>query len=340
MAHTAVGFKGTVRQDAEARRLGRLGPPFTVAGAGDWAVTPATGDRMVSIAAGSGQAGGVTDTTNAAELMQLPANTADKERFDLIVNRFRWTDPVTLPAFTYITGVPGAGVPNAAGLTRILGSQYDGVLSVVRVAPGQGALSGNDCFDLRVRGGEVGPLITGAEERYLELLDRATSGDIYFSKTDRTWIRRASGAWRPTTSVCTLRQTTAQGIDAVYRPMNFQDEDVDTDGAHNTTTPTRWTAPWDDWWQMSGTAAFEANDAAGTRAARFNLDGIEKPVRGSVVRVPADRGQPVLVAMPTISLYLLKGQFVDLVLNQDSGQAMQTLVNADAHCMMSVRLAR
>lgn len=144
VSHTAVGFKGTVRQDGEARRMARLGPRFVVDSADDWAVTATSADRTVSIAPGSGQACGVTDTTTAAESLQLPVNSSGQTRYDLIVNRFLWTDPVTDPVFTYVLGIPGAGVPNVAGLTQIPGTQYDGVLAVARVASGQGALTGND----------------------------------------------------------------------------------------------------------------------------------------------------------------------------------------------------
>lgn len=153
VTHTAVGFKGTVRQDAEARRMARLGPRFTVASAADWSITPTSADRTVSIAAGSGQACGVIDTTITAETLQLPANTSGQTRYDLIINRFKWTDPVTDPIFTYVLGTPGAGVPNADGLIRTPGTQYDGLLAVARVASGQGALSGNDVFDYRLWGG-------------------------------------------------------------------------------------------------------------------------------------------------------------------------------------------
>jgi hypothetical protein len=171
MVHTAVGFKGTVRQDAEARRFARAAPRFTVDGPSVWAVTATAGDRVVSISAGRGQACGVEDSTNTAESLQLPANTGSQVRYDLIVNRFTWTDPVTLPGFAYVLGVPGAGVPNRDSLTRTPGVYYDGVLAVVRVAPGQGALSPNDVFRVQAWSGSLGTLVTNAPPSYLSLVD-------------------------------------------------------------------------------------------------------------------------------------------------------------------------
>jgi hypothetical protein len=199
VTHTTVGFKGTVGQSEEAQRLARLGPRFTVGSATDWLLSASSGDRTVTIAPGSGQACGVQDRTVAADTLQLPANNATSERFDLIVARFLWTDPVTPVAFAFVQGTAGAGAPPVAGLVRTPGSQYDGVLGVVRVAPGQGTLTANDVFNLGLTG-TSGALNGGpAAARYLNALDTADGDQLWLPPTTvlpERLIGRSRGTWR------------------------------------------------------------------------------------------------------------------------------------------------
>jgi hypothetical protein len=158
VVHTTVGFKGTVDQAGEARRMARLGPRGTVADATAWKVAAAAGDRTVTVAVGSGQACGVHDTTTAVDtLPALPANgtSSTATRWDLIVARWKWTDPVTPVEFLSLAGIAGASGPDLTKLVRTPGTQYDLVLAVVRVAGGQGTLTPNDVFDVRVWGNDV-----------------------------------------------------------------------------------------------------------------------------------------------------------------------------------------
>lgn len=160
MTHTPVGFTGSVDQVGEAKRMSRLGPRFTVASANDWKLELTTADRTVRIKAGSGQACGVTDTTDADETKQFDPNTGGTDRYDLLVARWTWANPVVVPTFEIIKGTPGAGVPDVASLVRQPGTRYDGVLGVLRVRPGVGAFAANDLFDVRMWGGETGPLVS------------------------------------------------------------------------------------------------------------------------------------------------------------------------------------
>lgn len=178
MAISSLGFKGTVGQSEDARRWGRVAPRFTVGSSTDLVVTNAAGDRTVSVSAGSAEAGAVLATSDAPVSVQLPANGAATARYDLIVFRYKWTDPITQPVFTYIAGVDGATGPNVAALIRTLGTQYDGVLAVVRVGPGQGTLTANDIFDARAWGGVAGPLLTSAPSAYQPLIDAAAGSEL------------------------------------------------------------------------------------------------------------------------------------------------------------------
>ncbi|MEI4273932.1 hypothetical protein TEK04_19600 [Klenkia sp. LSe6-5] len=171
--HTTVGFKGSTNQIGEAKRLAKLGPRATVADAAAWKVSHAAGDRTVTVAAGSGQACGVDDTTVAVDTIgPFPPNgtASTATRWDMVVARWKWTDPVTPVEFVHIAGVPGAAGPDLTKLVRNPGTQMDMVIGVVRVAGGQGALSANDIFDPRVWAGTAGPL-QASPGAYLAAID-------------------------------------------------------------------------------------------------------------------------------------------------------------------------
>jgi len=193
---SSIGFKGTVGQSEDARRWGRMGPRFTVGGTADLKVSPAAGDRTVNIAAGSAQAGAVVAISDAVSTVSLPANgtATSGARYDLIVFRYKWTDPITQPVFTYIQGTPGGGVPSGVSVARALGTQYDGVLAIVKVAGGQGALTANDIFDVRVWGG-AGALITGASDGNLSFLDLDDGVSVLGNSSQRLW-RKLAGSWK------------------------------------------------------------------------------------------------------------------------------------------------
>lgn len=195
MVHTAIGFAGTVDQIGEAKRFAGIGARFVVASATDMAVTPTAGDRTVSIAAGSSQACGVIDNANAAELLQLPANSSGSTRYDLVYDKFLWTNPVTLPSYGSVQGTAGAGVPNTDALTRTPGTRVDGLLAMVRVASGQGTLTGNDIFDLRTWAVGGGELVTAAGEANLQYLDLDDGSTVMVASTGRVW-RKIAGSWK------------------------------------------------------------------------------------------------------------------------------------------------
>lgn len=192
MVHTAIGFKGTVDQVGEAKRMSLLGPRFRVASATDWALSVQATDRTVRVAAGAGEACGVTDTTNAAEDIQFPANTGGSDRFDLLVSRFVWTDPITLPAFTVLTGTVGAGGPDLTKLVRNPGTQYDAVLGVVRVQPGVGAFAPTDLFSLVPAGGVSGPLVI-PQTAHMVAVDGAAGVELVTSASSMVTLWRHNG---------------------------------------------------------------------------------------------------------------------------------------------------
>lgn len=195
MSHSSIGFKGTVDQVAEAKRMALLGPRFRVPSTADWALSLPSLTRTVRVSTGSGEACGVRDTTNAAEDIAFAANGAGSDRYDLLVNRFLWTDPVTQPAFAVVQGVAGAGAPNIAGLIRTPGTQYDAVLAAVKVRPGvTGPFVGTDLFNLTPGGGVGGPFVV-PQASFISAVDGELGNELLVTATGRRY-RHDGTTWQ------------------------------------------------------------------------------------------------------------------------------------------------
>lgn len=194
MAHAPKGFTGTVDQSAEAVRFAMAAAPFRVKSSSDWPISVVGGvDRTLRIGTGVAQACGVTDTTNAAEDIQFPANSSGATRYDALVARFDWTS--TAVTFGYVTG--GATPPalqlttpvDNAKINRIPGTRYDALLAVVPVTSGVGTFptSGAGAFvDCRPWGGIAGPLVIPTSS-YRDRVDVPLGGQLFTDDTDKLY---------------------------------------------------------------------------------------------------------------------------------------------------------
>lgn len=130
---------------------------------------------------------------------------------------------------------------------------------------------------------------------------------------------------------CNLRRTTTQSIATAGAgtAVSFDTEDVDTDmdgvGGHSTVTnPSRFTARYPGWYQVSGGAGW-VNNATGKRAAWLSKNGTS--INGSEQIGPASGTGATTVATRTIEVQLATGDYIELIVFQDSGGALNTSAN-------------
>lgn len=183
MAHTSVGFKGSVDQVAWSKLMANAAPRFSVVTDDSWTPTAVTtADRTVRVSAGAALGSGVQDSTDSFEDVQFDPNGTSSDRFDLLVATWIWTTSGGSVSFGFIKGTAGAGVPTASALTRTPGVRYDGVIAVVRVRPSVGAFSSADVADARVIGGNAGALVSIAGQ-HIGLVDLPAGGILRLPAT-------------------------------------------------------------------------------------------------------------------------------------------------------------
>lgn len=164
-------------QDYWARAQEAVLPRFAVADSAAWKPTPSTvSSRTVLIASGGGWTCGVWDQTSATETFTLDANTGNVDRWDFIVSRAIWGTTKTR-AFAVIKGgslppsINSSSAVLADSVNRLPGTQYDGLVAMVRVQPGVNLLAASDVIDLRVwsNGSGVLSAATVNNQGYLDL---------------------------------------------------------------------------------------------------------------------------------------------------------------------------
>lgn len=136
-----------------------------------------------------------------------------------------------------------------------------------------------------------------------------------------------------------LRQTTVQSIpSATFTTINFDSEDIDTDSGHsNVTNNSRYTAPIDGYYELSGCITFAAG--TGFRATRWARNATVIP--GSQVDGTAAAGAEWPVMARTVKVFLTAGDYVQIQVYQDSGGgALNTGVGSDTQSTMTVTYLR
>lgn len=138
----SVGYDGSISEtDWSAWLAPYLGSPPMVVRAPDFRVTPATGNLSVQVAPGTAHGWGITDTSDAAETIQLdPAPTG--VRYDAIVLRRDWGGTSTTPTgsptggSTSIGWVKGGAAQAVPALTTTGGTLTEQPLALVKVTAG------------------------------------------------------------------------------------------------------------------------------------------------------------------------------------------------------------
>lgn len=136
-----------------------------------------------------------------------------------------------------------------------------------------------------------------------------------------------------------LYQATAQSIpNNTATPCTFDGAVVDDYGGHSTVTnPSRYTAPRAGWYSFGGLGAFQAN-TAGVRACALRLDGTTYQY-GSQQILPTIgvSGINTNVALPVTEVFMNVGDYVELMLTQTSGAALNTIVSLPNESALVVR---
>lgn len=96
---------------------------------GSWAVTPSGSGRNLTIAAGSGQGGGVTVITTVAETRNCAALATGTVRYDSLVLRHDWSSKTS--DFIVIQGNSSLGL--AGSVVRTPGTTYDIPIAILQV---------------------------------------------------------------------------------------------------------------------------------------------------------------------------------------------------------------
>lgn len=150
MVQSVAGFYGTVTEVQEAQRFALAVARAIVDTPASFKPTP-QGARSLSIAAGSMLCNGVLFIESAAQVIQLPTNTAAGVRLDVVGLRFTWNGASSMVELFSKQGT--AGSTTRPTLTRNPGSVYEFPIAVVRVRQNVGTIAAADVLDVRVWGG-------------------------------------------------------------------------------------------------------------------------------------------------------------------------------------------
>lgn len=140
--------------------------------------------------------------------------------------------------------------------------------------------------------------------------------------------------------VCELRQTSAQSIanSSTTVAVTFDTEDIDTDGGHSTSSNTsRYTAQRAGRFQISGLLTFAAVNTTGKRSGWWGVNGTQVP--GSQVDLVPSSSIGTCIVLPTMTVLLSVGDYVEMFAFQTSGSALSTASSGTLtgfQCRMSV----
>ncbi len=138
--------------------------------------------------------------------------------------------------------------------------------------------------------------------------------------------------------LCVMYQVGVQSIpNTTVTAVIFDTNEVDTYNGHSlVTNPTRYTAQVAGWYQLSGVGAFAAN-VTGYREAAWNKNGAAIPASASLVMAVTATGVGTLVPAPTRSVFLALNDYVELVVQHNSGAGLNTSVAAQQQSMATIR---
>jgi len=152
MAFTAVGFDGSVDEAGFVGMARYFGPRYSVGSSGSLRVTAGgSGDRAVTIAAGSGYVYGVTATQSGSSVKNL-ASVSSGSRYDLVVLRVNWE--TNTASIEVITGSSSSATLPSRTIWSSGNQIEDMPLALVKVTAGQSAAA--VYADLRLWAGGAG----------------------------------------------------------------------------------------------------------------------------------------------------------------------------------------
>jgi len=142
MTITSKGYGGTVDYADWAVMTAHFGARYSVFGAESFQAAVGSGDREVTLLAGSAAGPGIYDVSNATVTV-TGASVSAGSRWDLVALRRDWAAETTTPVI--ITGTSTRALP--AGRQTAIGDVDDQPLWLVRFAAGQTAVQ--ELIDLR-----------------------------------------------------------------------------------------------------------------------------------------------------------------------------------------------
>lgn len=127
--------------------------------------------------------------------------------------------------------------------------------------------------------------------------------------------------------ICQVRQTVAQSIPNNTNTAVLLDaEDIDNDGMHSTITNTsRLTAATTGRYAVGGGGTFASN-TTGVRLASYAVNGTEVPGT-RVIAAPVGSSTQTDMADRAMSVFLNAGDYLEMLLYQNSGGALNTSVS-------------
>jgi hypothetical protein len=139
--------------------------------------------------------------------------------------------------------------------------------------------------------------------------------------------------------IARLRRINTQNIiNNVAIAVIWEVADIDTDmegvGGHDAGQPTRYTARYPGWYQISGGMSFAPN-ATGVRVVSWSVNGSMIP--GSDSLQPTLAGFSLRMAAKTELVYLAEGDYVELKGYQTSGGVLGIVASNDEQPTMNVR---
>lgn len=164
MTITSKGYTGSVNYADWAVLQSMLRAQYAVFGPDSFKVGFGTGDRGITIAAGSAGGQGVLDTSDAVETLS-GGLVSTGSRWDLIALRRDWSAKKTVPVI--IPGTAAMALPS--GRKKFIGIQDDHPLALARFDAGQ--TKAGAIIDLRVWAGDGGGIV-GGDLLVRDFLDR------------------------------------------------------------------------------------------------------------------------------------------------------------------------
>jgi hypothetical protein len=201
VSFTTTGYGNTYSSEGWATAHPTIGlATYGVRSPADWKVSAVPGqDRTVSIAAGRGFGGGVTDKTVDAETLQLdPVESGS--RWDIVACRRNWGTATS--SFSKVNGGPNMGLTLAR--ESVIGNIDEQPLALVRVTAGEQVPS--EIIDLRTWSGDGGGIVA-AHELVKSFLNK-TGTRLNINGVD--WVRRVGADGNP--EWVDVSKTTLHGI--------------------------------------------------------------------------------------------------------------------------------